>query len=123
MQRRALALLVALVCFVLFSLLGGWRLITELVLHLGYVTRPLWDSATISDPSHTIIPNFGYVDDSSCAAHGFTVRAQPTALKIWDIFLFANEVDMLEIRSELELPYIVLTSARSNHFCCWLDAG
>ena len=73
--------------------------VVEVVLHLGYLTRPMWDnSRDTTDPPHTVIPNFGFMSNRSCGVHGFKIRsaAHRSSMKIWDMFLFSQDMFWLK---------------------------
>ncbi|CAL5198656.1 unnamed protein product [Lathyrus oleraceus] len=70
-----------------------------------YLLRPLWDNPPA--PFDTIIPHY-YAENVSmdhlCQLHGWSLRSQPR--RIFDAFIFSNELDMLEIRLHELYPYV-----------------
>lgn len=67
---------------------------------VSYGTRPLWDAAFKQEINRwKIIKNYhlsSYDKQASCQLHNFTLRQLP--VKVFDVFLFSSEVDLLEVR-------------------------
>ncbi|KAF6167456.1 hypothetical protein GIB67_031657 [Kingdonia uniflora] len=71
---------------------------------VSYFFRPLWDN---SPRPFTRIPHY-YAENVSmdhlCNLHGWSLRSQPR--RVFDAIIFANELDLLEIRWRELHPYV-----------------
>ncbi|KAI4335690.1 hypothetical protein L6164_014314 [Bauhinia variegata] len=71
---------------------------------ISYFFRPLWDKPP---RSFTRIPHY-YAENLSmdhlCRLHGWSLRSQPR--RIFDGFMFSNELDILEIRLHELYPHV-----------------
>jgi len=89
--------------FVLFILFFTGAL-SDSFMFLSYATRPLWDSPP---PSFELVPHYyaeGVPMEILCQLHGWTHKDSPN--KVVDAVIFANELDLLEIRIRELLPVV-----------------
>lgn len=73
---------------------------------VAHFARPIFEPAP--EPTSKLIVNKGFQDSSSCSLYGFPVRDTKVESppRIFDLFLFDHELDLLEIRLH-ELAHVV----------------
>lgn len=89
----------------------------------AYLTRPLWDKPP---KPHVVIPFLGFGSaKGECEKHGF--RRSTRRPKVYDVFIFATELDLLEIRLNeldevvdefilIEAPFTFTGLAKPMHY-------